>query len=82
MPEYHVGCGITAIYAGRLNKAKTTWLDKTSCTDEAICAVRDWMVMELLGTEDCLNATTSGYVWTLGDGREVELRISIRGGKK
>lgn len=39
MAEYHVGCGIAAIYAGRLNKSKTEWLDKSDVTDEATSAV-------------------------------------------
>lgn len=78
MAEYHVGCGICDIYAGTLNKAKTMWQNKTACTDEALCAVRDYMVMELLGGTDCTKAKSSGYEWTLKDGRTVELRVSIK----
>ena len=45
MPEYHVGCGTFGIYAGTLNsKNKSLWQSKTECTDEAINAVRDYMV--------------------------------------
>ena len=37
MAEYHVGCGVFAIYAGTLNsKNKSLWRDKTECTDEAL----------------------------------------------
>ena len=80
MAEYHVGCGITAIYAGTLNKNKTMWVNKSPCTDEAISAVRDWMIQDLLGSTECRKASTSGYIWDLKDGREVELRITIRNG--
>lgn len=81
MAEYHVGCDNCEIYAGTLNKSKTMWVNKTPCTYEAICAVRDWMLQDLLSKEDRLKATTSGYVWTLDDGREVELWISVMGGE-
>lgn len=44
MAEYHVGCGAFAIYAGTLNsRNKNMWQNKTECTDEALCAVRDYM---------------------------------------
>lgn len=82
MAEYHVGCGAFAIYAGTLNKNKTMWQNKTECTDEAINAVRDYMVGELLGGFDCSKATSSGYEWTLKDGRIVELRVTIKDGEK
>ena len=78
MAEYHVGCGLFAIYAGTLNKNKTMWQNKTECTDEALCAVRDYMVGELLGGINCEKAVSGGYEWTLKDGRIVELRVSIK----
>ena len=78
MAEYHVGCGAFAIYAGTLNsKNKSLWQNKTECTDEAICAVRDYMVQELLGGLRCTKGTTGGYDWTLKEGRTVELRVTI-----
>ena len=46
MAEYHVGCGIVAIYAGRLNKSKTMWLDKSDVTDEATSAVALYLLTE------------------------------------
>ena len=82
MAEYHVGCGAFAIYAGTLNKNKTMWQNKTECTDEAINAVRDYMVDELLGGTKCSKAKSSGYEWTLKDGRIVELRVTIKDGEK
>lgn len=83
MAEYHVGCGAFAIYAGTLNaKNKNLWQNKTECTDEAINAVRDHMVQELLGGIECKKAETSGYEWSLKDGRVVELRITVKGERK
>lgn len=79
MAEYHVGCGAFAIYAGTLNKSKTMWQNKTECTDEAINAVRDYMVGKLLGGFDCEKTDKSGYEWKLKDGRTVKLTIDIGG---
>lgn len=79
MAEYHVGCGAFAIYAGTLNsRNKNLWQNKTECTDEALCAVRDYMVQELLGGTECRKTVSSGYVWKLKDGRVVELRVTIK----
>lgn len=48
MPEYHVGTGIFGIYAGTLMPPKegkpTMWRNKSEVTDEAINAVRDYML--------------------------------------
>lgn len=79
MAEYHVGCGAFGIYAGTLNaKNKSLWQNKSECTDEALMAVRDYMVQELLGGTNCSKAVSSGYEWTLKDGRVVELRVAIK----
>lgn len=79
MAEYHVGCGAFAIYAGTLNhRNKLIWKDKSECTDEALCAVRDYMVRELLGGINCSKAKSSGYEWALKDGKIVELRVTIK----
>jgi hypothetical protein len=43
--EYHVGCGITAIYAGVLNKNKDMWLRKSDVTDEAFVAVAQYCIV-------------------------------------
>ena len=80
MAEYHVGAGLFGIYAGIL-KNKSEWKNKTECTDEAIEAVRDYMIDQCLGGFDCSKGTSGGYAWTLKDGRNVELRISIMGEK-
>ena len=42
MTEYHVGCGITAIFAGKLNKQGNMWLYKSDVTDEAFKAVAQY----------------------------------------
>ena len=79
MSEYHVGCGSFGIYAGTLNsRNKNIWKNKSECTDEALCAVRDYMVQELLGGIGCKKAVSSGYEWHLKDGRIVELRVTIK----
>lgn len=79
MAEYHVGCGAFGIYAGTLEpKNKTLWRNKSEVTDEAIEAVRDYMVSELLGGFDCKKALSSGWQWKLKDGRTVELRVTIK----
>lgn len=81
MAEYHIGCGCFGIYAGTLNsKNKSLWQNKSECTDEALCAVRDYMVQELLGGTDCKKNNTGGYEWDLKDGSIVELRVTIRKG--
>lgn len=79
MAEYHVGCGAFGIYAGTLNsRNKNMWQNKSEVTDEAIGAVRDYMIMELLGGFDCKKAISSGYEWKLKDCRTVELRVTIK----
>lgn len=82
MAEYHVGCGAFGIYAGTLEpKNKSLWRNKSDVTEEAIGAVRDHMVMELLGGFSCSKAISSGYEWKLKDGRYVELRVTIKDGE-
>lgn len=76
MKEYHVAAGLFGIYAGIL-KNKYEWKEKTQCTDEAIEAVRDYMVQELLGGIDCTKGTTGGWEWVLKDGRKVILKVEI-----
>ena len=82
MAEYHIGCGLAGIYAGTLKPNKnpnkpTEWKDKTMVTDEAIEAVRDWIVWDCLGGLDCSKGARGGYTWTLKDGRTVKLLVSI-----
>lgn len=79
MAEYHVGAGAFGIYAGTLDKTGTLWKNKTVCTDESINAVRDHMVLRLLGGYDKPTAISSGYEWTLDNGQVVELRVTLKG---
>lgn len=44
MVEYHVGCGITGIFAGTLNKSGKTWMNKSDVTHEAVCAVAQYLL--------------------------------------
>ena len=44
MAEYHVGCGITGIFAGILNKRGDMWLNKSDVTNEAIAAVAQYLL--------------------------------------
>lgn len=77
MTKYHVGCGAFAIYAGTLNsKNKNLWQNKSECTDEAIDAVRDYMVLKLLGGYD--ECKSAGYAWDLKNGKVVELTVAIK----
>lgn len=81
MSEYYVGCSAfgLAIYAGILEpKTKHLWKDKNECTDEAIEAVRDYMVENCLGGIDCKKSKSGGYEWKLKDGRRVQLTITIK----
>lgn len=44
MANYHVGCGITGIFAGTINKTNTMWVNKSDVTDEAISAVAQFLL--------------------------------------
>lgn len=43
MAEYHVGCGIAGIYAGRLNKKRDMWVSKSLVTDEVLNCAFDYL---------------------------------------
>lgn len=73
MAEYHVGCGAFGIYAGTLMPNKTMWRNKTDVTDEAICAVRDYLMGEFIKD----GKTQGGYEWKTKDGRTVSLMIHV-----
>ena len=77
MAEYHVGAGAFGIYAGTLNKDRTLWQNKTECTDEALIAVRGWIMRKQLGGFHCLDKTRGGYAWLLEDGRTVRLIVEV-----
>lgn len=77
MAEYHVSAGIAGIYAGKINKNGTEWLDKSDVTDEALYAVRDYLYDQAI-IED---KTVWGYEWDKKDGKVVELIVKIREGE-
>ena len=74
--KYKINCGAFGIYAGTLKANGVEWKDKSDCTDEAIEAVRDYMVDECLGGLHS-DKTNGGYSWKLKDGRTVKLMIAI-----
>ena len=43
MAEYHVGCGITGIFAGTLNKKGNMWTNKSLVTDEVLSCAFDYL---------------------------------------
>ena len=61
MADYHVGCGITGIFAGTLNKKGDTWVNKSDVTDEAIVAVAQF----LLEHEEAMNFNYQGKRYRL-----------------
>ncbi len=44
MAEYHVNCGVAGIYAGTLNKKGDSWRNKSNVTEEAVCAVAEYLL--------------------------------------
>lgn len=44
MAQYHVGCVITAIWAGILNKKGDMWRNKSDVTNEACSAVAQYFL--------------------------------------
>ena len=58
------------------SKNKNLWQNKIECTDEALCAVRDYLIQECLGGLHG-DRTSGGYKWTLEDGRVVKLLVEI-----
>lgn len=78
MAEYHVGCGLAAIYAGTLNpKTKggyQTWRNKSDVTEEAIGAVAQYLTQEYYLEK---NATGIARRFTFNDGTIAELKLSI-----
>lgn len=79
-PEYHVSAGIFGgIYAGTLMPKKDgkpqMWRSKSDVTDEAIRAVRDYMIYECLQEKD--GNTEGGYEWKRKDGKKVLLLVKV-----
>lgn len=72
MAEYHVGCGMSGIYAGTLKKGDKEWRAKSLVTEEAINAVRDWLLYTMKNGDK-----THGYAWDMKDGRTLNLVVTI-----
>ena len=72
MAEYHVGCGLAAIYAGTLNKKKDAWLNKSAVTNEAIMAVMNYMYYEIPEGENAF-----AYAVRLKNGKYARLKIEV-----
>lgn len=70
-PEYHVGCGAFGIYAGTITKDGKLWKNKSEVTDEALRAVRDYLIHECVATK----RTSAGYEWEGKDGKTVKLML-------
>lgn len=82
MAEYHVSAGAFGIYAGIVNPKRKdgsqTWKSKTEVTDEALCAVRDYLSLQAkVNGEDAY-----GFEWDRKDGKVVELVLKIRDKEK
>lgn len=77
--EYHVGSGIFGIYAGTLMPPKegkpTMWRNKSEVTDEAINAVRDYMLDNCIKEKE--GNTQGGYEWKRKDGKTVALIVKV-----
>ena len=56
MAEYHVGCGLAGIYAGRLKKNGYEWIDKSDVTKEVMQCAFDY----LYTNEKAVTATING----------------------
>lgn len=76
-PVYHVNFDNHVIYAGTFNpKDEGLWYSRTECTDEALCAVRDYLIDKYLHG---LNSgrVSAGIKWETKDGRHVYLKVSV-----
>ncbi len=71
MAEYHVGCGIAAIYAGTI-KREGEWKEKSCVTEEAVRAVADWMYNMIPKDEK-----KYGYIFNLKNGKRLRLAVEI-----
>ena len=46
MPNYHVGCGWSGIFAGTLNQKGDMWRNKSDVTSEALCAAAHYLLFD------------------------------------
>lgn len=71
MAEYHVGCGIAAIYAGTINR-EGEWKEKSCVTEEAVRSVADWMYNMIPKDEKMYN-----YIFYLKNGKRLLLGVEV-----
>ena len=73
VPEYHVGCGLTGIYAGTLNPFyNNEWQSKSKVTDEAIKAVATWMFIHIPEGETSYACAMKTY-----NGKYIRLKVEV-----
>ncbi len=75
MAEYHVGCGLTGIYAGTLNKSGTAWRTKSKVTNEALNAVAEYMYGKIPEGE---NSFAYGFITKGGKYLKLEIEVIDR----
>lgn len=72
MPNYHVGCGWSGIFAGTLNRKGDMWRNKSNVTNEALNAVAEYMRYKIPDDDNC---------YALGfktrDGKYLRLKVEI-----
>lgn len=83
MAEYHVSAGLFGIYAGTLMPKKDgkpqCWKNKSDVTEEALCAVRDYLIDECIDEKE--GKTSGGYEWKRKDGKTVSLIVKVEEGE-
>lgn len=65
--KYHVANGLAGIYAGTLRADGESWKRKSEVTEEAIAAVRDYMIEHRI----------TSYEWKRKAGGTVRLMIEV-----
>lgn len=71
MAEYHVGCGLAGIYAGTISKPGV-WENKNEVTNEALCAVAEYMRGQIEKDSDTYEIT-----WKLPTGRKIIMSLTV-----
>lgn len=72
MAEYHVGCGLAGIYAGTLKTNGIEWRNKSDVTEEAVCAVANFMYFMIPDGEDSF-----GYRFKMRDGKHIHFKVEV-----
>lgn len=73
MAEYHVGCGLVGIYAGTLKPNGIEWRNKSDVTEEAVCAVANFMYFMIPDGEKSF-----GYGFRMRDGKHIHLKVEVQ----